>query len=109
MSRAAGDAEAVAVCSPDRPLALALADALTTMTGTLAELASDLGGSPDTLRRHMASIQSVDLTTQGLHAIAGVLRSELPARERLEGVTLEALAAQLRLDYESYLAATLDV
>ncbi|WP_419826676.1 hypothetical protein [Sphingomonas sp.] len=89
----------------ERPLALALADALTALTDKLADLACDLGRDADTLRRHMASVQSVDLVTQSLLAIADVLRSERATCERPEAVMVEALARQLRSSYERYQAA----
>ncbi|MET4898037.1 hypothetical protein RN629_12910 [Sphingomonadaceae bacterium jetA1] len=80
----------------DRPLAEALADELVELTRSLAELAYDLGSDEVTLRRHMVSIQSIDRITQAQLAIADILRSEAPVAARIDGVTLETLAARLR-------------
>lgn len=85
-------------------LAAALADELVALTGQLAELAFDLGSHPDTLRRHMASLQLVDRITQAQLAIADVLRSRAPAAERIAGVTLEALAESLAAGVETHRA-----
>lgn len=77
-------------------LAQALADELVELTHSLAELAYELGSDPDTLRRHMVSIQSVDRITQAQLAIADILRSDAPTANRIDGVTLETLADRLR-------------
>lgn len=80
----------------DRSLAHALADELVELTRSLADLAYDLGSDPDTLRRHMVSIQSIDRITQAQLAIADILRSEASVTARIDGVTLETLADRLR-------------
>ena len=77
-------------------LAQALADELVELTHSLAEMAYELGSDPDTLRRHMVSIQSVDRITQAQLAIADILRSDAPTASRIDGVTLETLADRLR-------------
>lgn len=80
----------------DRTLAHALAEELVELTRLLADLAYDLGSDPDTLRRHMVGIQSVDRITQAQLAIADILRSDAPSAARIDGVTLETLAGRLR-------------
>lgn len=77
-------------------LARALADELVELTRSLADLAYELGSDPDTLRRHMVSIQAVDRITQSQLAIADILRSDAPVAARIDGVTLEMLAERLR-------------
>ncbi|WP_294248780.1 hypothetical protein [uncultured Sphingomonas sp.] len=77
-------------------LARALADELVELTRSLADLAYELGSDPDTLRRHMVSIQAVDRITQSQLAIADILRSDAPVAARIDGVTLETLAERLR-------------
>ncbi|APX64644.1 hypothetical protein NS355_15760 [Sphingomonas yabuuchiae] len=77
-------------------LARALADELVELTRSLADLAYELGSDPDTLRRHMVSIQAVDRITQSQLAIADILRSDAPVAARIDGVTLETLADRLR-------------
>ena len=62
----------------DQQLAHALADELVELTRSLADLAYELGSDPDTLRRHMVSIQAVDRITQSQLAIADILRSDAP-------------------------------
>lgn len=98
MTRAAEDGGASPGLSPGLSpvLAQALADELVELTHSLAELAYELGSDPDTLRRHMVSIQSVDRITQAQLAIADILRSDAPTASRIDGVTLETLAARLR-------------
>ncbi len=78
------------------PLNLALADELLRMTHILADLAYDLGSHPETLRRHMASLQSIDNITQMQIAVAEMLRSDASTEERIALVTLEGMAARLR-------------
>lgn len=80
----------------DPVLARALADELVDLTRSLADLAYELGSDPDTLRRHMVSIQDVDRITQSQLAIADILRSDAPVSARIDGVTLETLADRLR-------------
>lgn len=77
-------------------LAQALADEMVALTGVLSELAYDLGSDPDTLRRHMDSLQSIDRITQVQLALADVLRSGDTPAARIDAVTLESLAASLR-------------
>ena len=90
----ATESEPVPGIGPD--LAQALAEELVDLTRSLAELAYNLGSDPDTLRRHMESIQSVDRITQAQLAIADILRSDAPIAARIDGVTLETLARRLR-------------
>ncbi|WP_230483517.1 hypothetical protein [Sphingomonas sp. Leaf21] len=85
-----------ATAGVDRALAHALADELVALTGALADLAYELGSEPETLRRHMVGIQSVDRITQVQLAVADILRSDAPAAARIDGVTLETLADRLR-------------
>lgn len=80
----------------DGTLARALADELVALTGKLSELAYDLGSEPDTLRRHMTSLQAIDLITQVQLAIADILRSKASPEERVAGVTLHEFSESLR-------------
>ena len=88
------------------PLAVALADELVALTVQLSELAYDLGQYPDTLRRHMTSIQAIDRITQAQLAIADVLRSDEAIGDRLAQITLAGLSTSIadRLDQPSSLA-----
>lgn len=79
-----------------RALADALADELVRATARLGDLAYDLGSDDETLRRHMASIQAIDLVTQTQLAVADVLRATAAVDERIAGVTLEDVAGRLR-------------
>ncbi len=83
------------------PLAVALADELVALTVQLSELAYDLGQCPDTLRRHMTSIQAIDRITQAQLAIADVLRSDETIVERLAHITLAGLSTSIatRMDH----------
>lgn len=90
---------------PDAALAHALADELLAATRLLSDLAYDLGSDPDVLRRHMESLQTVDLVTQIQLAIADVLRSTDPVAVRLSAVPLEALSARLADGYARHTAA----
>ena len=83
-------------------LAYALADELVALTGQLAELAFELAAHPETLRRHMHSLQAVDRITQVQLAIADLLRSNAPMSEKLAMVTLEDLATTLQQSVASY-------
>lgn len=74
----------------------ALADELVGLTTLLADLAFDLAADPDTLRRHMHSLQGVDRITQVQLSIADMLRSSAPVDARVEAVTLEELGASVR-------------
>ena len=85
----------------DAALAMALADEMVALTVRLSELAYDLGSAPETLRRHMASLQAVDEITQCQLAIADVLRSDAPVEERLADITLEVLGRDLRQSYQA--------
>lgn len=86
----------------DRALALALADEMAALTNRLSDLAYDLGSAPETLRRHMASLQSVDEITQRQLALAEMLRSEGAIADRLTTITLEALRTSLTRQYCAY-------
>lgn len=77
------------------PLALALADELVRASQLLADLAFDLGSDPGTLRRHMSSLQRVDLVTQIQIAVAELLRSPVITPDLLKSVPLEDMAARL--------------
>ncbi len=79
-----------------RPLAAALAEELVLATQILGELAYDLGSDPDTLRRHMTSLQKIDLVTQMQLAVADLLRMQTACDDVAAMVTLEATAARLR-------------
>lgn len=83
-------------------LALALADGLVELTQLLSDLAFDLAGDADTLRRHMHSLQAVDRITQAQLAIADVMRSAAPSDERVAGITLESLAHDLAARLQAY-------
>ncbi|UAK26572.1 hypothetical protein K8P63_08035 [Sphingomonas nostoxanthinifaciens] len=74
----------------------AIADELVELTAILSNLAYDLGDDPDTLRKHMASLQAIDLITQIQMSLADILRSDEPMEKRVAGVGVEALAARLR-------------
>lgn len=73
-------------------LAHALADELVALTNMLSELAFDLASNPETLRRHMTSLQAVDHATQMQVAIAEMLRSRASVEDRIEAVPLDSLA-----------------
>ena len=77
-------------------LNLALADELVSMSQILSDLAYDLGMNPVTIRAHMASLQTIDRLTQAQLAIADVLRSQEPIASRVQAITLESLATNLR-------------
>lgn len=77
-------------------LAAALAAELVRLSVDLADLAYDLGGDPETLRRHMGSLQAIDRITQTQLGIADVLRARGSVADRLDGVTLEDMADRLR-------------
>ncbi|WP_235512445.1 hypothetical protein [Sphingomonas sp. Leaf17] len=77
------------------PLAAALADELVALTVQLSDLAYDLGQYPDTLRRHMTSIQAIDRITQAQLAIADVLRSDETVVDRLAHITLAGLSSSI--------------
>ncbi len=91
-------------------LARALADELVALTGSLSELACDLGSDAGTLRRHMVSLQSIDRITQTQLAIAEILRSGKSAAACIDAVTLETLAGSLKANYTAQLekAASVD-
>lgn len=76
-------------------LAQALADELVALTSALSDLAYDLAADPDTLRRHMHSLQAVDRVTQTQLAIAELLRSTEPAEQALTAVTLDGMVVRL--------------
>lgn len=76
-------------------LAVALADELVALTVQLSDLAYDLGQYPDTLRRHMTSIQAIDRITQAQLAIADVLRSDETIDDRLSHITLAGLSTSI--------------
>lgn len=76
-------------------LAAALADELVALTVQLSDLAYDLGQYPDTLRRHMTSIQAIDRITQAQLAIADVLRSDETIDDRLSHITLAGLSSSI--------------
>jgi hypothetical protein len=76
--------------------AIAIADELVGLTNALSDLAYDLGSDPDTLRKHMNSLQAIDLITQIHLALADLLRSEAPLHERLADIPVEALAARMK-------------
>lgn len=78
------------------PLALALADELVLASRILGEMAFDLGSDPDTLRRHMTSLQKIDLVTQMQLAVVDMLRLSSDAEAALATVTLEETAGRLR-------------
>ena len=82
--------------APHRLTALAVAEELVQLTAALSELAYDLGGDPATVRRHMSSLQSIDLITQIHLALAGLLRSEASVADRLAQVPVESLEERLR-------------
>ena len=87
-------------------LASALADELVAMTALLSDLACELGNHPETLRRHMAGLQAIDLIAQTQSAIADVLRATTPSEGRLAAIPVEALATSLLDRVERYRSAT---
>ncbi|WP_375249152.1 hypothetical protein [Sphingomonas sp.] len=80
----------------DRPLAEALAEELVIASRLLGELGYELGCDPETLRRHMTSLQKIDLITQMQLAVADVLRHAATSADVVSLVTLEETAARLR-------------
>jgi hypothetical protein len=83
-------------------LAHALADELVAITGQLADLAFDLASDPDTLRRHMHSLQAIDHITQSQLTVATLLRISGPIERNLPVVTLEELRARLVESVDRY-------
>ena len=81
--------------SEDALLDIVLAEELVNITRLLGNLAYDLGSDPETLRRHMKSLQKIDHITQMQLAIAQMLRSREPASERIAAVTLQDMATRL--------------
>jgi len=85
-------------------LARALADELDALGIIVSDLAEDLAGDPETVRRHMTSLQSVDRLSQTQRAIAELLRADGPLAERLAAVRLDSLSTALHarlLDYQT--------
>ena len=82
--------------TPDHALATALADELVLLTTMLSDLAYDLASDPQTLRRHLESLQAIDHITQSQTAIANILRSTDNPHTRLAEVTLEDMAQRLK-------------
>jgi hypothetical protein len=80
------------LCSP---LGHALAEELVRASQMLGELAFDLGSDPETLRRHMASLQLVDHVTQIQLAIADLLRMPVIGRDQIDNVPLADMAVRL--------------
>jgi hypothetical protein len=80
----------------DRLAAFVVAEELVALTSAISDLAYDLGSDPETLRRHMGSLQSIDLITQIHLALAEFLRSSDSLEARVSNVTVEALADRLR-------------
>lgn len=83
-------------------LAHALADGMVELTGLLSDLAYDLASDPDTLRRHMHSLQAIDRITQAQLAMADVLRSDASSEARLAAITLEGLSRDLAAKLDVY-------
>lgn len=79
----------------DRTAATVVADELVCLTKALADLAYDLGSDHETLRRHMGSLQSIDLITQTQLALADFLRSEDSLESRLSAIMVESLARRM--------------
>ncbi len=73
-----------------------IADELVGLTAALSDLAYDLSGDPETVRRHMGSLQAIDLITQIHLALADLLRASGPFAERVNRVTVEAIADRMR-------------
>lgn len=80
----------------DPVAATAIADELVHLTSVLSALAYDLGSDAATVRRHMSSLQAIDLITQVQLALANILRSDAPIAVRLKQVPVEALGQRLR-------------
>jgi hypothetical protein len=76
------------------PLARALADELVLASQMLCDLSYELGSDEATLRRHMASLQTIDHVTQIQLAIANLLRDG-PAAS-VADVTLADMAQRLQ-------------
>lgn len=64
--------------------------------GMLGDLAWELGDDPDTLRRHMNSLQQVDHITQIQLAVADLLRGADEPDAAVARITLEDMAVRLR-------------
>lgn len=88
--------EPACACGLGRAGATAIAHELVDLTTRLSDLAFDLGSDQATLRRHMSSLQAIDLITQIQLALADLLRSEAPLSARIDDITVEALSASLR-------------
>jgi hypothetical protein len=80
----------------DRIAATAIADELVGLSSALSDLAYELGGDAATVRKHMSSLQAIDLITQVHLALADVLRSDASIADRLSQVPVEALGQRLR-------------
>ena len=79
----------------DRAGAEAIAGELLSLTTQLEALAAELGRDPATLRRHMESLQAIDLVGQVHRALADILRGAGPLESRLEAVPLDSLRHRL--------------
>lgn len=82
-------------CELGRAGAAAIADELVALTTKLSDLAYDLGSDPVTVRRHMNSLQAIDLITQIQLALADFLRSDAPLPTRIAEIPVEELSASL--------------
>lgn len=78
------------------PLGQAIAVELMKASHLLDELTYDLGSDPDTLRKHMASLQQIDRVTQIQVAAANLLRSTGTIEQGIGEITLEDVQARLR-------------
>lgn len=86
----------------------ALADELVLASQLLADLAYDLGGDADTLRRHMTSIQAIDKITQMQLAIADLLRTGRCDAETLAALPLQDMVDRLIVAMGARTEATTD-
>ncbi|SEN79088.1 hypothetical protein SAMN05192583_3569 [Sphingomonas gellani] len=84
------------IISLPRAYAEALVAELTRASVMLGDLAWELGGDPDTLRRHMDSLQQVDHITQIQLAVADLLRDADDPDAAVSRITLEDMAVRLR-------------
>jgi hypothetical protein len=72
----------------------ALADELLNASRLLADLAYELGADPDTLRKHMTSLQAIDHITQIQLNVADLLRQHTPNPNT---ITLHDMAQRITL------------
>jgi hypothetical protein len=88
----------------DPRLAQALGEELLIASRMLADLAYELGSDPNTLRKHMTSLQHIDHITQIQLNIAHLLQNQ--HHNPIQHITLNDMADRVRLAVEAPHAAS---